>query len=120
MSTCLLLHMRWCGTAREALDHYARTRTSNGKGVTIPSQIRYVEYYAALLEQQRDALAKEGAPMPTAKELHAELTGRGQAVALASVKKAMSLLAAMANAGMSCSQDALVKLLKERAAVEVM
>ena len=64
MSTCLLLHMRWCGSPREALDHYARARTRNGKGVTIPSQIRFVEYYAALLEQQSNALAMEGAPMP--------------------------------------------------------
>ena len=64
MSTCLLLHMGWCPTAREALDHYARTRTHNGKGVTIPSQIRYVEYYATLLERQRSALAREGAPLP--------------------------------------------------------
>ena len=64
MSTCLLLHMGWCGSARDALSHYAHARTHNGKGVTIPSQIRFVEYYATLLEQQRSALAKEGAPMP--------------------------------------------------------
>ena len=64
MTTCLLLHMGWCATAREALDHYAHNRTHNGQGVTIPSQIRYVEYYATLLERQRTQLAAEGAPAP--------------------------------------------------------
>jgi phosphatidylinositol-3,4,5-trisphosphate 3-phosphatase/dual-specificity protein phosphatase PTEN len=51
MTTCLLLHMRWARTAAEALDHYALSRTHDSKGVTIPSQRRYAEYYAQLLDR---------------------------------------------------------------------
>ena len=43
------LHMGWCQTTQEALDHYAHCRTHNRQGVTIPSQRRYVEYYARML-----------------------------------------------------------------------
>ena len=40
-----LLHTSRCARARDALALYGSRRTLNGKGVTIPSQARYVTYY---------------------------------------------------------------------------
>ena len=36
-----------CKTVEEAMQHYGRQRTKNGRGVTIPSQKRYIEYFLA-------------------------------------------------------------------------
>ena len=47
-----LLHTGACGTAEEALAEFSRERTEDGKGVTIPSQIRYVGYYAKLARSE--------------------------------------------------------------------
>mmetsp|Transcript_41015 Transcript_41015/g.117866 ORF Transcript_41015/g.117866 Transcript_41015/m.117866 type:complete len:403 (-) Transcript_41015:216-1424(-) len=44
-----LLHAGICETADQALQRFAEARTHNAKGVTIPSQIRYVHYYESLL-----------------------------------------------------------------------
>lgn len=41
-----------CDGAASALDKFGRTRTQNNKGVTIPSQKRYVEYAAACLRKE--------------------------------------------------------------------
>jgi phosphatidylinositol-3,4,5-trisphosphate 3-phosphatase/dual-specificity protein phosphatase PTEN len=49
MIACLLLHTKEAATAQEALECFANKRTANGKGVTIPSQIRYVHYYEQCL-----------------------------------------------------------------------
>ena len=48
-----LLHTGLCTTAADALQLFARERTHNGKGVTIPSQIRWVHYYEQLLRRDQ-------------------------------------------------------------------
>ena len=49
MIVCYLLFSGLCQTADDALAHYAKQRTLNGKGVTIPSQIRYIKYFETFL-----------------------------------------------------------------------
>lgn len=48
--SALLLRLGLCRTASEALLMFAERRTHNCKGVTIPSQRRYVKYYEQLLQ----------------------------------------------------------------------
>ncbi|XP_063536940.1 phosphatidylinositol 3,4,5-trisphosphate 3-phosphatase and dual-specificity protein phosphatase PTEN isoform X2 [Cydia strobilella] len=52
MICCYLLYSQQKATADEALRFYGTRRTHDEKGVTIPSQRRYVEYFAALVRSR--------------------------------------------------------------------
>jgi len=45
MIACYLLYSSKCRTQSEALQYFASQRTKDQKGVTIPSQRRYVQYF---------------------------------------------------------------------------
>lgn len=53
MICCYLVYSRYCRSAHEALVYYGEIRTKDRKGVTIPSQIRYVYYFEHFLREQR-------------------------------------------------------------------
>ncbi|CAK0780092.1 hypothetical protein CVIRNUC_004934 [Coccomyxa viridis] len=51
MICAYLLYAKVCNAVDEALHFYAMRRTYDGKGITNPSQTRYVRYFAASLAQ---------------------------------------------------------------------
>ena len=49
MIICYLIFSGLCNNSTEAIEYYAKMRTINKKGVTIPSQIRYIHYFETFL-----------------------------------------------------------------------
>lgn len=49
---CFLIYKGYVKSAHDALEYYGIMRTENGKGVTIPSQIRYVHYFEKMIKCQ--------------------------------------------------------------------
>ena len=49
---CLLLYLNLLETAEECLLYYGLLRVGNIKGVTVPSQIRYVHYFETILKNK--------------------------------------------------------------------
>ena len=47
---CLMMYMNIFDNADECLQYYGMMRVENGKGVTVPSQIRYVSYFETILK----------------------------------------------------------------------
>jgi len=54
MIACYLMYSEFSPNADHALRYFAVKRTHNAKGVTIPSQIRYVHYFEKYLGIKRD------------------------------------------------------------------
>mmetsp|Transcript_17529 Transcript_17529/g.23648 ORF Transcript_17529/g.23648 Transcript_17529/m.23648 type:complete len:323 (-) Transcript_17529:838-1806(-) len=53
MIACLLIYLEEKKHAESALEYFAEKRTSDGKGVTIPSQKRFVSYFSVICEKSR-------------------------------------------------------------------
>mmetsp|Transcript_2369 Transcript_2369/g.3215 ORF Transcript_2369/g.3215 Transcript_2369/m.3215 type:complete len:377 (+) Transcript_2369:222-1352(+) len=51
MISAYLVHSGLCPDAEHALQYFGEMRTWNNKGVTIPSQMRYVHYYEHVLQR---------------------------------------------------------------------
>ncbi|KAL3350530.1 hypothetical protein AABB24_023131 [Solanum stoloniferum] len=49
MISSLLLYLKFFPTAEESMDYYNQKRCVDGKGLVLPSQIRYVKYFERIL-----------------------------------------------------------------------
>ncbi|PIA27150.1 hypothetical protein AQUCO_08300086v1 [Aquilegia coerulea] len=49
MISSLLLFLKFLPTAEESIDHYNQKRCLDGKGLVLPSQIRYVKYFESII-----------------------------------------------------------------------
>jgi len=63
---CYLLHSRVCLTADEAVHVFGTRRTRNGRGITIPSQYRWVRYYGFQIAALRAARTASRSRRPSA------------------------------------------------------
>ncbi|XP_043709936.1 phosphatidylinositol 3,4,5-trisphosphate 3-phosphatase and protein-tyrosine-phosphatase PTEN2A-like [Telopea speciosissima] len=50
MISSLLLYLKFFPTAEESIDYYNQKRCLDGKGLVLPSQIRYVKYFECILK----------------------------------------------------------------------
>ena len=50
--SCFLLYLGMLDTAADCLKYYGMMRVDNGRGVTVPSQIRYVFYFEQILKNK--------------------------------------------------------------------
>lgn len=57
MISSYFLYSKVYHNPKDALEFFGKQRTSNGKGVTIPSQKRYVEYFSRFLSEYRDNIS---------------------------------------------------------------
>ena len=48
--SCLMYYLNYFDSATESLQYYGMMRVENGRGVTVPSQIRYVYYFESVLK----------------------------------------------------------------------
>ncbi|MCQ2818005.1 MAG: hypothetical protein MJ252_12135 [archaeon] len=69
MAVCYLIFSGLCKSSQEALDHYAKQRTQNCKGVTIASQKRYIKYFEAFLASHFSFPYYKGIPLIKSKFL---------------------------------------------------
>lgn len=67
--SCYLVHAELQATAEDALSFYASARTLNRKGVTIPSQIRFVHYYEQYHKDQQSVARGNPAMIPEQRPL---------------------------------------------------
>lgn len=51
MITCLLMYLKFFPTAEESINYYNQKRCVDGKGLILPSQIRYVKYFERVLKE---------------------------------------------------------------------
>jgi phosphatidylinositol-3,4,5-trisphosphate 3-phosphatase/dual-specificity protein phosphatase PTEN len=59
MIACYLLYSKICQSANEAINLFGVKRCHDGKGLTLPSQRRYVEYFAEYLKPNHNRLRNQ-------------------------------------------------------------